>query len=389
MFFYILYKFYLIFEKNRNIFIIMIMLSLLLFLITINSCDKDDMKQVLYKFPHETEPHQATWLQWPHHYQYGKKFRNRLDTTWIELTKELISSEKIYIISYDSIEKNRIIKLLKYNKIDLTSIELKIYPNDDFWVRDNGPIYVRDKNDKLVILDWGFNGWGEKAKFKNCNDIPKRIAKGQNIRVINLNNVMINEGGSIEIDGNGTLMACKSSILNTNRNPQMTQEEAEAIFTKYLGAVNFIWLDGQVGNDITDSHIDGFARFANSKTIVTMKAEGLYYFGLSKSDVKKLFSAKNKNGQKYNFLKLPLTYYNVVTSYGKDLGYKGSYCNYYIANTKVIVPIYKDPNDKKALELLQNLYPNRKVVGVDFRNVYANGGMAHCVTQQQPMDKKD
>jgi agmatine deiminase len=195
---------------------------------------------------------------------------------------------------------------------------------------------------------------------------------------------MINEGGSVELDGNGTLMACKSSILNSNRNPAMTQKEAEAIFTKYLGVTNFIWLDGQAGLDITDQHIDGFARFGNSNTIVTMGSDDLQDFDVIRSDIQKLYSATNRNGKAYNFLKLPLTQNNVITTYGKELGYKGSYCNYYIANTKVIVPIYNDPHDHIALQLLQTLYPNRTVVGVDFSNVYANGGMVHCITQQQP-----
>jgi len=195
---------------------------------------------------------------------------------------------------------------------------------------------------------------------------------------------MINEGGSVEIDGNGTLMACKSSILNTNRNNGMTQAQAEAIFTKYLGVTNFIWLDGQAGLEITDQHIDGFARFGNATTIVTMENVDLIDFQVKQTDINKLLAAKNKNGQAYSFLKLPLSQNNVVTTFGKNLGYKGSYCNYYIANTKVLVPIYNDPNDAAAIAKIQTLYPTRTVVGVDVRNLYENGGMIHCVTQQQP-----
>ena len=342
--------------------------------------------EILYTFPEESEAHEGTWLQWPHHYQYGKTFRDDLDSTWVELTKELISSENVHIIAYNATEKDRITALLNENDIDLMHVDFKIYRNDDFWIRDNGPIYVRDRQGNLVIQDWGFNGWGNKADFIDSNAIPQKIGQDQNRTVIDLNTIMINEGGSIEVDGNGTLMATKSSILNKNRNPKMTQQEAEAIFTTYLGVTNFIWLDGQAGLEITDQHIDGFARFGNSHTIVTMDADDLLEFDVKKSDIKKLFSATNKDGQKYNFLRLPLTQNTVVTSYGKDLGYKGSYCNYYIANTKVLVPTYNDPNDAVALELLQTLYPNREVVGIDFRNVYATGGMIHCVTMQQPLD---
>tara|TARA_B100000508_G_scaffold141064_1_gene145800 strand:- start:1412 stop:2524 length:1113 start_codon:yes stop_codon:yes gene_type:complete len=370
----------------------MILYILAVFLTAITSCkkevvdDSNSTTEILYTFPEESEAHEGTWLQWPHHYQYGKKFRDYLDPTWVAMTKELITSEKVHIVAYNETEKNRIIDLLNAQSIDLTNVDFKTFPNDDFWIRDNGPIYVRDKAGNLVVQDWGFNGWGDKAAFNNCNVIPQKIGQAQNRTVIDLNNTMINEGGSVEMDGHGTLMACKSSILNNNRNPGMTQQQAENIFKKYLGVTNFVWLDGQAGLEITDQHIDGFARFGNSTTIVTMENNDLLDYDVLQSDIDKLLAAKNKDGQAYTFLKLPLSSNNVVTTYGKNLGFKGSYCNYYIANTKVLVPIYNDPNDAVALKLLQALYPNRTVVGIDSRNVYANGGMTHCVTQQQPKE---
>ena len=380
-------------------------LFLYIFLLVLcNSCEKETMSnptetstidppgeinsttEVLYTFPEESGPHEGTWLQWPHQYQYGLQFRNELDPTWVSLTKELSTSEKVHIIAYDTIEKKRIIQLLEGASIKLGQVDFKIYPTDDFWIRDNGPIYAYDQQGNLVIQNWGFNGWGNKADYENCNTIPSKIAEDQNRKVIDLTALMVNEGGSVELDGHGTLMACKSSILNDNRNPGMTQTEAEAIFTKYLGATNFVWLEGQAGLEITDQHIDGFARFGNANTIVTMKNDDLLDYDVQQSDIDKLYAAKNRNGQAYSFLTLPLTKKNVVTPYGEDLGYRGSYCNYYIANTKVIVPTYNDPNDSIALQKLQSLYPNRTVVGIDFRNVYANGGMTHCVTQQQPLE---
>ena len=179
-------------------------------------------------------------------------------------------------------------------------------------------------------------------------------------------------------------MACRSSVLNSNRNPGMTQAQAEMIFTKYLRVTNFIWLDGQAGFELTDQHIDGFARFGNRTTIVTMKQSDLLNFDVKQSDIDKLLSAKNKSGTAYTFLKVPLTQNNVLTTNGINLGYKGSYVNYYIANNKVLVPNYNDPNDAVANGIIQTLYPARTVVGIDVRNLYENGGMVHCVTQQQP-----
>jgi agmatine deiminase len=284
--------------------------------------------------------------------------------------------------------------LLNADNISLTNIDFKLYPTDDTWVRDNGPIYVKDKNGGLIIEDWGFNAWGHKTdvisglliEYDNCNAIPARIASDQGRTIIDINSEMITEGGSVEIDGNGTLMACKSSILNNNRNPGMTQQQAESLFKKYLGVTNFIWLDGQAGIEITDQHIDGFARFGNSNTIVTMNQNDLLDYEVKQSDIDKLYGATDKNEKLFAFLKVPLTQNNVVTTDGTNLGYKGSYVNYYIANTKILVPNYNDPNDGIANAIIQTLYPTRTVVGIDVRNLYQNGGMIHCVTQQQPQE---
>jgi agmatine deiminase len=363
-------------------------------LTTITSCEKDEVDnsntsnttntEVLYTMPEESEMHEGTWLQWPHHFQYGVTYRNRLDATWIAMTKELVTSEKVHIIAYNQTEKDRILTLLNTTVPDLTNIDFKIYETDDVWARDNGPIYVKDKSGNLVIEDWGFNGWGNKADFAKCNIIPAKIATDQSRTLVDINAIMTNEGGAVEIDGNGTLMATKSSILNSNRNPNMTQAQAQEIFAKYLGCTNFIWLDGVAGKEITDQHIDGFARFANSSTIVTMSESDLLYWEVKQTDIDKLYAGKNKSGNAYTFVKIPLTQNDVTTEYGKNLGYKGSYINYYIANNKVLVPNYNDPNDAVANQLIQALYPTRTVVGIDVRNLYENGGMIHCVTQQQP-----
>jgi agmatine deiminase len=363
--------------------------------IGLNACDKVESSTqtnnghttnpaILYTMPEESAPHEGTWLQWPHQYQYGVTFRNRLDSSWVEMTKILTQGEIAHIIVYNEAEKNRVIALLNNSNIPLTNIDFKIHPTDDFWIRDNGPIYVKDKNGTLVIEDWGFNGWGGKANYELCNAIPAKIAADQNRTIIDLNAIMTNEGGSFEIDGEGTFMACKSSILNKNRNLNMNQAQAESLFTKYLGVTHFVWLEGKAGLEITDMHIDGFARFGNAHTIVTMNRNDLLDWQVPQTDIDALSGAKNKDGILYQFVRLPLTQNNIITTYGKNLGYKGSYINYYIANKHVLVPNYNDPNDGVANALIQNLYPNRQVVGIDFRNVYANGGMVHCVTQQQP-----
>jgi agmatine deiminase len=337
-----------------------------------------------YTMPDETQPHEGTWLQWPHHYQYGTTYRNRLDATWVAMTKALVASEKVHIIAYNATEKSRITSLLNNAGIPMTNIDFKLFQTNDVWVRDNGPIYVKNSAGQLIVQDWGFNGWGFKTPYSKDNVIPASVATAQALPKVDLNKTMVLEGGAFEIDGNGTFLATKSAILNSNRNPGMTQAQAETILNQNLGVTNFIWLTGVPNADLTDMHIDGFARFGDPNTIVTMNNTDLTYWEVPSADITKLNNAKNTNGAAFNFIKLPLTRNNVVTTYGKNLGYKGSYVNYYVGNNRVLVPNYNDPNDAVANQMLQNLYPTKTVVGIDVRNLYANGGMVHCVTQQQP-----
>lgn len=341
-----------------------------------------------YHFPEESLPHEGTWLQWPHHYQHGVTYRKRVEQTWIDMTKALQANEKVHIIAYDATEKKRIIDVLEQNAVPLKNIDFKIYPTDDVWVRDNGPIFVKDGQGRVLIEDWGFNGWGEKFDFENCDKIPQRIGKDLGIKVINLNDEMVNEGGAVETDGNGVLMACKSSVISQKkgavRNKGITQNEAEDMFKTYYGVSKVIWLDGITGLDVTDMHIDGFMKFIDHNTMITMDEDELLDMGLSDKDINTLYTATNVDGKVYKKVYVPATKNKVKTAYGKQLEDKGSYVNFYVANKVVLVPNYGDPNDKVANKMIQDQYPDRKVIGIDVRNLYENGGMIHCVTQQQP-----
>ena len=338
--------------------------------------------------PDESAPHEGTWLQWPHHFTYGFNYRNQIESSWVELTEVLIQSENVHIIVYNQNERNRIQNLLNANGVSQTNIDFTIRANDDFWVRDNGPIFVYDWfTDELKINDFGFNGWGFDTPFALDNTVPIGVANQHGFQRFDLNDLIL-EGGAIEVDGNGTLMATRSSILEPDRNPGWTEEEVEEYLSDMLGVTNFVWLDGAPGGqfDITDTHIDGFARFGLPNTIVTMNPDDLRYWGISNNDIRRLYYAQNANGHAYNRVFLPLTQNDVVTSYGFNLGYKGSYVNFYTSNGHVIVPTYNDPNDQVAIKILQRAFPKREVVGIDFRNAYRWGGMVHCVTQQQPIE---
>ncbi|MDY0931773.1 agmatine deiminase family protein [Chryseobacterium sp. CFBP8996] len=170
-----------------------------------------------YHFPEESGKHEGTWLQWPHQYQHGVTYRNRVEQTLIDMTKALQTNEKVHIIAYDETEKQRIIKVLEKAKVSLKNVNFKIYKTDDVWIRDNGPIFIKDSNGNILIENWGFNGWGEKYDFENCNQIPSKTGKDLGIKVIDLGEEMVNEGGSVETDGNGVLMACKSSVISQEK----------------------------------------------------------------------------------------------------------------------------------------------------------------------------
>lgn len=370
------------------------------FVILISACDSNEIEgstqnpdptlpitNVLYTMPEESAPHEGTWLQWPHQYEYGITYRNSLDATWVAMAKALQSTEKVHIIAYDVAEQTRIENLLANAGVPLTNVNFKIHQTNDVWVRDNGPIFAKDQSGQLVLQDWGFNGWGGKFGYKKCDAIPSFIAGEIGIKAVNV--PMVNEGGSVELDGNGVMMATKSSVLSqknrSTRNEGMTQAQAEANFTKYYGATKFIWLEGGFSKeDVTDMHIDGIAKFVPGNKMVTMNNDDLLNWGLTQNDIDVLYSASNKNNQAYTKVFLPLSKNDVVTTNGTNLGYKGCYINFYVANGKVLVPNYNDPNDAVANNIIAGLFPGRTVVGIDVRNLYKNGGMVHCVTQQQP-----
>ena len=344
--------------------------------------------QVEYNMPEEIEEHEGTWLQWPHNNLYGPWYIEDVEPTFIGITNTLQATEKVHVIATDSIELIRIIGVFNNTNIPMTNIDFYVFPTDDVWIRDNGPMFVYDENDDLVIIDWGFNGWGLDTPYSNCNIIPQSIGSAIGVPVIDLNGVVL-EGGAIEHDGHGTMIATRSSITHSSRNPTLTEEQIEDSLTRYAGFTNFIWLDGIYGLELTDMHIDGFVKFADENTIVTMDSLDLLYWEVPLNDVNTLYAGTNALGTPYDFIYLPLTQNNVTTTYNDNLGYKGSYVNYYLGNDVVLVPTYNDPMDVVAISILQEFYTNKTVAGIDTRDLYAYGGMIHCITQQQPIYLND
>ena len=358
--------------------------SILITSLTIlTSCDKnatDDLsvltppKDIIeYTMPSEEAEHEGTWLQWPHKYTYGEQHPNRYDQIWVDMTKALHTGEIVHIVAYDELEKNRIIQLLNEAEVEMNQIDFLIEKTEDVWVRDNGPIFVHDENNNLMITNWVFNGWGGRHNAQYDNQIPTHVSNAIGISKVDID--MVLEGGAIEVDGAGTFMATRSSILNDNRNPGLTQAQAETFFKHYLGVTNFIWLDGIAGLDITDMHIDGIARFVGNHTILTFPKEFAEDYGeeVVIKDYQVLETAKNATGELYNKVELPIA----IQTFG-------SYLNYYVGNEVVLVPNYNEATDSEANAIIQGLYPERQVVGIIVNELWEDGGAIHCVTQQQP-----
>ncbi|WP_141538334.1 agmatine deiminase family protein [Bacillus thuringiensis] len=359
----------------------------------IEKTQRKDMKKVevrkqigKYTMPDEKNKHEGTWLQWPHEFTYGQKYQQEVEPIWIQMTNALSKGEKVHIVAYDQEEKERITEVLIDHGVNMEKINFFIAPTDDVWARDTGPIFVYDNDKNLKILDPGFNGWGKKTPYKKDARLRENLSKQLGIERIDWNKFVL-EGGAFELDGNGTALLTRSAVTNKNRNAKLSEKDIEKYISD-LGVTNFIWLDGVPNLDITDFHIDGFAKFHDKSTIITLNKKDLAEWGTSDKDINKLLQAKDAEGNKYKYVYLPLSKNNVTLENGKQLDYKGSYINYYIANQVILVPSYNDPNDKIANEMIQKLYPDRKVVGIDVRELYKNGGMIHCITQQQPINLK-
>lgn len=341
-----------------------------------------------YYFPDESSEHEGTWLQWPHDYTYPG-IAEGYEPIWIEMTRGLIKGENVHIIVYDEKEKKRVINVLQEEGISLEKIDFYVYPYEDVWVRDNGPIFAYDEENNLVIQDWKFNGWGNKMPYEESDKIPSLISSEIGITKIDIDMVM--EGGALELDGNGTCISTLSCVNNDDRTSEFTLEQIEKYLSKYYGVTNFIWLDGIAGADITDNHIDGIMKFIDEKTIIATSMDNTRDAVVTENpdDAEVLLNAKNADGEAYDFVFLPPTLKDtrMYLPSGEDTWVKGSYINFYVGNKVVLVPNYADENDKVANKIIQDLYPDREVIGIDIRKLFANGGMIHCVTQQQPVSK--
>ncbi|MFD8782823.1 agmatine deiminase family protein [Kitasatospora sp. NPDC059599] len=265
-----------------------------------------------------------------------------------------------------------------------SSVEVLDLMVDDLWARDTGPTFVTGPQG-LAGVDFDFNGWGNKQTHANDSQVARNVLAHYGITRIQA--PVTGEGGGIEVDGEGTLMATESSWVNDNRNPGKSRDRIEASFKELLGVEKVIWFRGVAGQDITDCHVDALARFAEPGTVVLHRPAADtppdVWTTASAQALQVLGSATDAKGRTLKVVDLPEPELDLIQGAGKN--FLATYINYYVCNGGVIVPRFGDQAaDDRAAGIIGDLHPGRKVTQVDINHIASGGGGIHCATQQQP-----
>ena len=333
-----------------------------------------------YRMPAEWEPHAATWLSWPR--REGISFPDsyeRVMPVFREMIAALLDSEPVNINVFNGAHEAEARAVL--DGLPNEQLTFHMIPTNEPWCRDHGPIFLtRDEEPRLAVVDWDYNAWGGKYPPHDLDDVvPTRVAAKFGLPVFYPR--MILEGGSIEVNGTGALLTTEGCLLNPNRNPQLNREQIEQRLRDYLGVREILWLGDGIEGDDTDGHIDDLTRFVGERTVVTVveNDESDPNHAPLQANLERL-RGLTISGKPLEVLTLPMP----ARIDREDLRLPASYANYYIANTSVLLPTFADPNDAVAVEVLARVFPTRKVVPIDCRELIWGLGAFHCLTQQQP-----
>ncbi len=343
-----------------------------------------------YRMPAEWEPHEATWLGWPHN---PDDWPDKLDTIrWVygEMTRKITPGEIIRMLVNNRSEEERARVCLSRAGADPTRIEFIHHPTNRGWMRDSGPIFVkrgRGRRAPTAIVHFHFNAWAKYDNWRKDRKAPETAARLLNKPLFDATHngkPFVIEGGGIEVNGRGTLLTTEECYLDPKiqvRNPGMTRSGYDDCFKKYLGVTNVLWLmAGPVGDD-THGHIDDICRFVNPTTLVLVKETNKKdenYRPLSEN-WERARDFRLENGQRPEVIALPMP----SPIYFDGYRLPASYANFYISNAAVIVPTFNDVNDRMALGILGELF-DRPVVGIHAVDLVLGFGTLHCLTQQQP-----
>ena len=342
--------------------------------------------------PAEWEPHEATWIAWPHNREDWPGRFQPIPWVYADIVRHLTRGERVRIIVYDAAQQHSAERTLKQAHVPLDCVEFLQWKTDRVWTRDSGPIFVKRQGEtKLAITHWQFNGWAKYPNYKKDEKLPALVGKQFNLQcwqpeIVNAGKRkrVVLEGGSIDVNGRGTMLTTEECLLSDiqQRNPGVEREQLEQLFAEYLGVKKTIWLGNGIAGDDTHGHVDDISRFVSPDTIVTAveKNAGDPNHTPLQENLMRLREAVDQDGKRLTIVELPLP--SPVWFRGQRL--PASYANFYIANAVVLVPTFNDPNDRIALNVLADLFPDRDVVGIYCGDFIWGLGTIHCATQQQP-----
>jgi len=333
-----------------------------------------------YRMPAEWEPHAATWLSWPHKESSWPGKLDRIPPIWAAMVGALVRGEDVHILVNASAPAARVRELLAQAEVALQRVHLHEIATDDAWMRDHGPTFIT-RNGETALVDWKYNAWGGKyPPWEQDDRVPRQIAAALDLPVFSVD--MVLEGGSIDVDGRGTLLTTEACLLNPNRNPQLSRTAIEQALCDYLGARRVLWLgDGIVGDD-TDGHVDDLTRFVAPGVVVTVVEEDPRdeNYERLRDNCRRLEAMRSVDGSALRVVTLPMP--EPITY--EDTRLPASYANFYIGNAVVLAPIFGGRRDEVALATLRSLCPGREVIGINAVDLVWGLGAFHCVTQQQP-----
>lgn len=344
-----------------------------------------------YRMPAEWEPHEATWLAWPHFRgDWPGKFE---PIVWVyaEIVRNLARRERVDLIVNDATGEQRARQVLE--KADALSEQVCFHRwrTDRVWTRDSGCIFLTPSGDKLdsgpLALHFLFNGWAKYPNYEFDEKCGVHMAKAAGVRVVQpvyKKRRVVLEGGSIDVNGGGTLITTEECLLSTTqqRNPAMERAAYEQMFADYLGVQSVIWLDSGIAGDDTHGHVDDITRFVGANRVVTMIEPN----GMSENhaalhaNLGRLKNARTSEGQRLDIVEIAMPRPVVF----EDRRLPASYANFYIANGAVLAPVFNDPNDRAALNTLAEVFPTREIVPIYCGDLIWGLGALHCMTQQQP-----
>jgi agmatine deiminase len=334
--------------------------------------------------PPEWAPQSGVMLTWPHAHSDWAEDLGAIEAVYIAIAREVSAHERVLIACYDEDHRKTVMRQLATAGADMQHIALHVAASNDTWARDHGPITV-NINGEWRLLDFRFNGWGGKYAHALDNAITQRLHTAEAFGATRLEAVdLVLEGGSIEVDGEGTLLATTRCLLAANRNPGLDQRELENHLRQRLGVERILWLQhGEIPGDDTDGHIDTLARFCDAHTIayVTSEQPQDTCYAELKAMAQQLESFRSTIGEPYHLVPLPSPA-PIHDSHGKRL--PATYANFAIINDAVLVPTYNDAADEQARARLASCFPRRKLVTIDARALIRQYGSVHCALMQLP-----